>query len=288
MPSDPPPRILDGVNADSAIVAGHLPVSPADASPRAPFRPCIVIPFYRHEHAIAALVARLRPFGLPTYLVDDGSGEQSRSILDALAMGESAWLRLLRHAHNTGKGAAVRTGFEAAIADGHTHAVQIDADGQHETSDIPRLLEVARADPAALITGEPRFDSNIPRARLYGRSFSNALVWIHTLSRSIPDAMCGFRVYPLATSLEVWRTETVGDRMDFDTEIMVRMYWRGSAVIGVPTPVRYPSDGVSHFAYWSDNLRITRMHFRLLAGMLRRMPRLLRRGASRQGGITVP
>ena len=287
MPSDPPPRILDGVIADPATVAGLLPGPPADATPPGPFRPCIVIPFYRHEHAIAALVARLRPFGLTTYLVDDGSGERSGPILDLLARSESTWLCLLRHTRNAGKGAAVRTAFEAAIADGHTHAVQIDADGQHETSDIPRLLEVAQADPTALITGAPRFDSNIPRARLYGRSFSNALVWIHTLSRSIPDAMCGFRVYPLAASLAVWRTETVGDRMDFDTEIMVRMYWRGSPVIGVPTPVRYPPDGVSHFAYWSDNVRIMRMHLRLLAGMLRRIPRLLRRGASR-GAMAVP
>ncbi|MCC2657792.1 MAG: glycosyl transferase [Panacagrimonas sp.] len=267
------------MNADSAAIVRHQAPLPAEAAPRPSYVPCIVIPFYRHEHAIAALVARLRPFGLRTYIVDDGSGEQSAPVLDALERAESTWLRLLRRARNGGKGAAVRTGFEAAIADGHTHAVQIDADGQHEPADIPRLLEASRNDPAALVTGSPRFDASIPRSRLYGRSFSNRLVCLHTLSRSIPDSMCGFRVYPLAASLDVWRTQTVGDRMDFDTEIMVRLYWRGSDVIGVPTPVRYPTDGVSHFALFRDNVRITRMHFRLFAGMLLRVPQLLRRPA---------
>ena len=268
------------MNADSAALVRPQAPLPADAAQRPSFFPCIVIPFYRHEHAIATLVARLRPFGLPTYIVDDGSGEQSAPILDALAREERSWLRLMRHAQNSGKGAAVRTGFQAAYADGYTHAVQIDADGQHEPADIPRLLEASRNDPTALVTGSPQFDSSIPRARLYGRSFSNALVWLHTLSRSIPDAMCGFRVYPLGPSLDVWRSQIVGDRMDFDTEIMVRLYWQGSAVIGVPTPVRYPVDGVSHFAFWDDNVRITRMHFRLFAGMLLRAPRLLRRPPS--------
>lgn len=241
------------------------------------FEPCVVIPFYRHERAIGAVLGEIRGLGLPTFLVDDGSGAQSRPVLDALEQHESSWLRVLRLDSNQGKGAAVRAGFDAAAAARFSHAVQIDADGQHEVQDIPRLLALARRHPDALVTGTPVFDQSIPRGRLYGRWVTHIWVWIHTLSTSIRDSMCGFRVYPLAASLEVWRTQTVGRRMDFDTEIMVRLYWAGTPVIGMPTQVRYPADGVSHFSMWKDNLRISRMHTRLFFGMLWRLPRLLRR-----------
>lgn len=241
------------------------------------FDACLVIPFYRHERAIGAVLDEIRSLGLITFLVDDGSGAQSRPVLDELAQRESSWLRVLRHESNQGKGAAVRTGFEAALAARHTHAVQIDADGQHEAQDIPRMLALARRNPAALVTGTPVFDQSIPRGRLYGRWVTHVWVWIHTLSTSIRDSMCGFRVYPLHASLEIWRTQTVGRRMDFDTEILVRLYWAGTPVVGMPTRVRYPADGVSHFAMWKDNVRISRMHTRLFFGMLRRLPRLLAR-----------
>ena len=65
--------------------------------------------------------------------------------------------------------------------------------------------------------------------------------------------------------------------MQFDTEILVRLFWHGTRVISVPTRVTYPSDGVSHFDLWRDNLRISAMHARLFFGMLRRLPRLLAR-----------
>lgn len=248
--------------------------------------PCIVIPFYRHERAVGELVHSLRALGLPCYLVDDGSGPGSAATLEALAQAESSWLQLLRLPVNQGKGVAVMHGMAAALDAGHSHAVQIDADGQHEVQDIPRLLALARANPQALITGTPVYDQSVPRSRLYGRWVTHVWVWIHTLSLSIRDSMCGFRVYPLATSLDIWRTQPVGRRMDFDTEILVRLYWTGTPVLGLPTRVRYPPDGVSHFDLWRDNVRITGMHTRLFFGMLRRLPRLLARklrpGAARE------
>lgn len=87
--------------------------------------------------------------------------------------------------------------------------------------------------------------------------------------------MCGFRVYPLAAALRVWDEGRVGARMQFDTEILVRLFWQGVRVISVPTRVTYPRDGVSHFDLWRDNLRISAMHARLFFGMLRRLPQLL-------------
>jgi len=89
--------------------------------------------------------------------------------------------------------------------------------------------------------------------------------------------MCGFRVYPLTSIMRIARHASFGSRMEFDPEILVRAVWAGIPVVSMPTHVRYPSDGVSHFKMWRDNVRISWMHTRLFFGMLWRAPRLLRR-----------
>lgn len=239
--------------------------------------PCVVIPHYRHERAIAGVIARVKLHACPCYLVDDGSGVQSAAVLDALAATESTWLHLLKLSSNQGKGAAVMAGCAAALADGYTHAVQLDADGQHCIEDLPRFITAARHAPQAVIAGVAVYDRSVPRARLYGRWITHLWVWINTLSFAIRDSMCGFRVYPLTTALEVWREMRHGRRMDFDSEILVRMVWVGCAVENLPTRVSYPLDGVSHFRLGRDNLRISGMHARLFFGMLRRLPLLLRK-----------
>lgn len=246
--------------------------------PDGAFRPCIVIPYYDHEGAIGGLVERLRPHGMTCWIVDDGSHATAAAAVDRLAAAENGWLRVLRLPANRGKGVAVHAGCEAAAAAGFTHAVQIDADGQHDAADVPRLLAAAAADPDAVVTGVPRYDDSIPWVRYYGRYLTHALVWLHTLSFELVDTMCGFRVYPLASTLRLWAREPVGERMDFDTEILVRLYWSGLRVVNVPTRVTYPADGVSHFRYLQDNARMVWLHLRLFAGMLRRLPMRLLRG----------
>ncbi len=239
------------------------------------FRPCLVVPCYNHSRQLRDTLAALAATGLPCLLVDDGSDSDNARALEALA-DEHDWLELARLQRNRGKGVAVIHGMRLAASRGYTHALQIDADGQHDPADIPALLEAARAEPEALISGRPRYGDDIPRARLYGRYLTHAMVWLQTLSFSIKDSMCGFRVYPLAPTLALLERSRVGRRMDFDTEIMVRLYWQGTPVRFVDTRVVYPPGGVSHFAVLADNLRITAMHTRLVLGMLWRLPRLLR------------
>lgn len=242
-----------------------------------PFVPMIVIPVYEHGGAIGATLRRLLPHGVPVLLVDDGSGAQCAEVLRDLAAATPAQVSLLRLAENGGKGAAVIAGLREAGRRGATHAVQIDADGQHDTDDVPAFLEQARAHPAAVINGRPVYDASVPRGRLVGRYATHVWVWINTLSLEIADSMCGFRVYPLAPTLALLQRRRVGRRMDFDTEVLVRLYWAGVRVRNLPTRVTYPADGVSHFDLWRDNLRIAWMHARLFFGMLPRLPRLLAR-----------
>ena len=239
---------------------------------------CIVIPVYNHEHAIGAVLERMLRHGLPCILVDDGSAPACARALDALALAHPAQVTLVRLPHNQGKGAAVLCGLRHAAELGYSHVLQIDADGQHDSNDVPRFLAQASANPAAVIAGHPLYDESVPRLRLYGRYATHIWVWINTLSFDIRDSMCGFRLYPVAPVMAMLARGTgIGARMNFDTDILVRLHWDGVAVINLPTRVRYPADGVSHFRMWRDNVLIVRMHTAHFFGMLARLPQLLAR-----------
>ncbi|WP_454694148.1 glycosyltransferase family 2 protein [Achromobacter aegrifaciens] len=238
-----------------------------------PHKLCALIPVYNHGATVAAVHAQLAAQGLPCVLVDDGSAPACAATLDALAA--QPHTHLLRRAANGGKGAAVQDGLRAAAALGYTHALQVDADGQHALPDAAAFAAASRAQPHALVCGAPVYGDDVPRSRLYGRWLTRVWVWINTLSLDIPDAMCGFRVYPLARVLPVIDGAQVGRRMDFDIAVLVRLHWRGAAMVWLPTRVAYPEGGISHFKGLRDNLLISRMHARLFFGMLARSPALL-------------
>lgn len=240
------------------------------------FAPCILIPCYNHGAMMAGVLERLSVFQLPCIVVDDGSERATHETLEALAAGNPN-LTLIRLPENAGKGAAVIRGLEEAQRAGFSHAVQVDADGQHAIEDIPQLLAMAQKHPQALISGKPVYDESVPRSRLYGRYVTHVWVWIETLSLQLQDSMCGFRVYPVQPTLALAEQVNLGKRMDFDTEVMVRLYWQGNTSYFVPTRVTYPEDGLSHFDALKDNLRISWMHTRLFFGMLPRLPSLLLR-----------
>ena len=237
----------------------------------------MLIPVYNHEHAIGPTLEAVLAQGCTVLLVDDGSDEACARVLVELCERHADRVELLRLAQNGGKGAAVKAGLRVLLATGYSHGLQIDADGQHDIDDLPRLLAAARQYPHSLVSGYPEFAADAPRIRFYARYLTHVWVWINTLSFDIRDTMCGFRVYPLAAVVAMLEQEPCGDRMDFDPEVMVRWHWRGGHVIGLSTRVSYPLDGVSHFDVVKDNLRITHMHARLFFGMLLRLPVILGR-----------
>ena len=140
-------------------------------------RPCAIVPSHNHWRALAGVVTRLRAAGLPVFIVDDGSSEPARSTLGRLH-DPDAGLHVHRLPVNQGKGAAVCHGFALAQAAGFTHAVQVDADGQHDLDALPRLLASAEAHPDALVSGQPIYDASIPPGRKIGRWVTHVWVWI--------------------------------------------------------------------------------------------------------------
>lgn len=236
-------------------------------------KPCAVIPVYNHEQAVPAVVDDLLRAGLPCVLVDDASDAGCAQVLARLAEQRDVFLVTLPV--NQGKGGAVMAGLREAARLGFSHALQVDADGQHDLGDVQTFLEHSRHAPQALVCGYPQYDASVPKGRLYARYLTHVWVWINSLSLQIPDSMCGFRVYPLPATLALIDNVHLGKRMDFDPEILVRLAWRNQPMRWLPTRVHYPQDGLSHFRLVHDNALISKMHAKLFFGMLVRAPAIL-------------
>jgi glycosyltransferase involved in cell wall biosynthesis len=230
-----------------------------------------IIPTYRHVERLSEIICRLSELGLPVIVVDDGNTPDIAARIAALA-DPAAGIEVERRPTNGGKGAAVKTGIHAAAMRGWTHMLQVDADGQHDLDAAPPLIGLAHQHPVAVICGVPVYDKSVPSARKFGRYLTHAMVWIETASREISDSMCGFRIYPVAETMQVIDRELIGDRMDFDTEILVQLNWRGLRTIESPIGVTYPENNVSNFRMLRDNVRMTLMHIRLAAQMPVRVP----------------
>ena len=237
---------------------------------------CFVIPVYNHPHYLNALVEHLEHYQLPIIMVNDGSDVECSDLLRKIAQ-EHSCVDLIEHSQNLGKGQAVITGIQHAYKLGFSHAIQLDSDGQHCWDDISKFLEASQQNPEAMIIGQPEFDDSVPKKRLYGRYATHIWVWINTLSFEIKDSMCGFRIYPLASTIDLLNTAKFQLRMGFDTEILVRLKWNNVPFVNVPTKVIYPENGISHFNALRDNIGISKAHTRLFFGMLIRLPQLLSR-----------
>lgn len=233
------------------------------------------IPVYNHPYYLADLVEFLTPFNLPIILVNDGSNVQTTQVIQNLAQ-QNNLIIVVEHAENKGKGQAVMTALKKADELGYSHILQIDADGQHHWEDVDKFLKASQQNPKAMVIGNPVFDSSVPKKRLYGRYATHIWVWINSLSFEIKDSMCGFRVYPVQASLDVMKDHKLRPRMGFDSEILVHLKWREVPFINIPTPVIYPKEGISHFDVWGDNIELSKMHASLFAGMLWRLPKLIR------------
>ena len=225
-------------------------------------RACAIVPTYDNPCTVRGVVENIRARDLEVLVIDDGSGPDGRIACEQIAAHGLATVVHLKQ--NSGKGAACKVGFAKARQLGYTHALQIDADGQHDVDQIPTFLDAARENPEALILAYPVYDQTAPRARKFARWLTDFWVAIEVGSRKkIRDAMIGFRVYPLA-ALE--RLPEIGNRMEFDIEVAVRLVRSGVDTINLPIKVRYlnkEEGGISHFRPLRDNLRFAWMHSKL-------------------------
>ena len=237
----------------------------------------VLIPSFNPGAKGVETVRSARKYWAPVWVIVDGSTDGTAEELTAMTR-DDPLLRVVVRPTNGGKGAALFDGLIEAQRCGFTHALTMDSDGQHPAHCIPEFMATSTAAPGAMILGAPVFDASAPTIRVRGRKISNWAANLETLYGGIQDSLFGFRVYPIAPLLDVMQRTRWMRRFDFDAEAVVRLSWRGIPAINLAAPVRYftPADGgVSHFKYWRDNVLLTSMYLRLVAGFLLRLPVLI-------------
>lgn len=242
----------------------------------------VLIPSYNTGEAVFRTVREARQYWEPVWVVVDGSTDGTDEGLRRMAELDPG-LKVFVLPQNRGKGSAVLHGLHAAAEAGFSHALAMDADGQHPADLIPQFMALSQQHPDAAILGRPVFDAGAPALRVRGRKISNWWTNLETLWQGVGDSLFGFRVYPVNPLREVMENNHWMRRFDFDTEAVVRLCWRGIRPLNVDAPVKYlrPEEGgISHFNYVRDNILLTWMHTRLFFGFLIRLPLLLWRKLS--------
>ncbi len=228
----------------------------------------VLIPAFNPGRLLAGTVDGALEHWDDVWVVVDASTDGSH---DALASGRRPGPRVIVRPVNGGKGSAVLTGAREALAAGFTHALVMDADGQHPPGRIREFMETSAAAPGAVVCGRPVFGPEAPLVRIYGRKLSVGLVRLETSGRGAADPLFGFRVYPLGPLIRVMEQTRGARRYDFDPEVAVRLAWAGTPAINLDAACAYPDrqlGGVSHFRYLRDNLRMIAMHARLIGDLI--------------------
>lgn len=231
------------------------------------FTPIVVIPTFNHGSTVVQIAQRCRDLGLPVIIVNDGSTDNTTNRLTTLTEAESADLQILTHPRNRGKAAAIATGAEHAATLGASHVITIDADGQLDPEDIPKLIEHSRQQPEALILGRrPDTIPNRPARCSVGRRAASLALLAQTGTR-LSDTQCGLRIYPIGVLLNI---RCHASRYAYEAEIIARAIWAGVMAIEVPVGCRYfeESQRISHWKPWQDSIRQAGVHLRLVAESL--------------------
>ena len=232
-------------------------------------RHLVLIPSYNPGPALRPVVQEASAQWQPVWVVSDGSTDRSNEGVERLGA------RLVTLPRNRGKGEAIRQGLLLARAEGFTHALVMDADGQHPANRIRTFIAASAARPDALILGQPEFGLDAPLIRLAGRRLANRLTALLARRGTVADSLFGFRVYPIAPLLDAMAATRFMRGFDFEPEAAIRLVRMGLPVLNLPAPVRYirrDQGGVSHFRYGRDNLKLGWMFTRLLLRPPRRPP----------------
>lgn len=216
-------------------------------------QPVVIIPLFNHARTVQSVLDGVRAAGLTPIVVDDGSTDGGDAEVQAWMNQHRHHGTLVRLPSNQGKARAILAGFKAAIEMGASHALTMDADGQHDPAAITAFLRALSegSSPDLLVLGNRQpLPADYPLTRLVGRMLSGLGIRA-ACGLAVHDAACGMRLYPLAV---MQRVHCVSGRYAWEEEAVIRVAWRRAAVaeVQIPTIYRDPAVAPSHYRFVRD------------------------------------
>jgi glycosyltransferase involved in cell wall biosynthesis len=216
---------------------------------------CVLVPAYNAQSTLGSVLDKVRPLGIDCIVVNDGSLDQTEKV--ALEYGAD----LLEHASNLGKGAALRTGFQHILQKDYQVVITLDADGQHDPSEIPFLLRIFRSvKPDILIASRAaEFEGMTLLRRFWNRLGAKAVARL--CHSDITDSQSGFRLI----RTEVLRGINLStSRFETELELLINACKKGFSVLCVPIKTaRIDGTDFSHFRPVADTWQECKLFLRI-------------------------
>lgn len=213
---------------------------------------CVIIPTYNNAGTIRSVVMRAKEQCDDVIVVNDGCTDNTLELLSSVG-----GITIVTLPHNSGKGTALKRGFQKALQLGFAYAITLDGDGQHYPEDIHILVEANRKHPEALIVGQRKGLKNMERSggSKFANAFSNFWFCVQT-QQYLGDTQTGFRLYPLR---RLHGLQFLTSRYEAELELLVFSAWHGTELVATEVNVYYPprEERVSHFRPFMDFGRIT-------------------------------
>jgi glycosyltransferase involved in cell wall biosynthesis len=209
----------------------------------------ILIPAYNSASWIGDLVERCLRYSSRVLVVDDGSTDETASL---------AWragAEVVRHPQNQGKGTALRTGFEVLLREGHWDSfLTLDADGQHDPSDIPRFLEAGKEGRVGIVVGSRLAQmEEMRKLRLFFNRLSTQCI-SGLCGQKIEDTQSGYR---LIRADLLGKVQIQGSRYDLEAELLIKASRAGFSIISIPISApRIDGLSTSHYRPFLDSYLI--------------------------------
>jgi glycosyltransferase involved in cell wall biosynthesis len=219
-------------------------------------RICILIPAYNAQETLGSVLKKIEPLKMDTIVVNDGSSDETKRVASENGA------QLLEHPLNLGKGAALQTGFQYILQKNYQVIITLDADGQHDPSEIPSLLKIFQSvKPDILIAS---------RAAEFGRMTFLRRFWnrlgVKAVARlchsDITDSQSGFRLIRAKVLKEISLSTS---RFETELELLIKACKKGFSVLSVPI-ITQKVDGTvsSHFRPVVDTWMVCKLFLRSL------------------------
>lgn len=220
-----------------------------------PMRVCVVLPAFNEAENISEVIRKIKELGIDVIVIDDGSTDSTSSIAEK----EGSYL--IRHPKRRGKGASLKDGFDYVKRRDYDIIITMDADGQHDPSEIPLFIERAEKTGAGVVVGNRLSNpSGMPLIRIFTNWFMSKVISA-ICHQALPDTQCGYRLFRREAIDSI---EIEARKFEIESELLVKLSWKGCRMESLPIKSIYAGE-TSQINPIIDTFRFIRFILKILA-----------------------